>query len=80
MLCDQARGKSITEIPPARNAAELAERTANTTATFFKETNEKYQIADKASDLADKTKAGILSLWAKATGKDDESTDNHNSQ
>ena len=70
MLCDQAKGKPITEIPPARNATELAERTANQTATFFKDANEKYQIADKASELTEKTKLGIKSLWAKATGNE----------
>ena len=42
MLCDQAKGKQVTEIPPARNTAELAERTYEKSSTFFKETNEKY--------------------------------------
>ena len=68
MLCDQAQGKEVKDLPPARNASEVAERTAN----YLRNVDEKYQIADKANDLAGKTKQGILNLWNKATGKDED--------
>ena len=63
MLCNNVRGKEITELPPPRNAVELAQRTAEDTSAFLKETNEKYQISDKASELADKTKQGFMSFY-----------------
>ena len=69
MIAAQAQGKEWTDIPPARNATEFAERSANATVKFWEESNEKYKIAENVDNVAQKTKAGIMSLWAKATGK-----------
>ena len=73
MLSDQAQGKQVKELPPARNASEVAERTTN----YIRNVDEKYQLTDKANELTAKTKQGILNLWAKATGKDDSSNNNN---
>lgn len=53
---------------PARNVAEQAERAAKATGDFFSETNEKYQVSDKAVEVASKTKEGFMNLWNKAVG------------
>ena len=76
MLSDQAQGKQVKELPPARNASEVAERTTN----YIRNVDEKYQLTDKANELTAKTKQGILNLWAKATGKDDNSNNQQQDQ
>lgn len=74
-LCAIAAGKELTELAPPRNAKEMAERTgegikqtAKKTGDFFAEQDQKYQVSQKASELASKTKAGIMGLVAKARG------------
>ena len=65
-LCARAKKISFTEPPPAKNATELANRTYEKTGAFFSETNQKYQISEKASAAASATKQGAISLWARA--------------
>ena len=62
-LCFEAQGVEFTEIPPAKNAKEAADRAVQNTKDWAKSTDEKYQIKEKAGDMAAKTKAGAASLW-----------------
>ena len=59
----------MKEIPPAKNAQELASRTYDSASTWAKETDENYQVQQKANAAAASIKAGIGSLWAKAKGE-----------
>ena len=77
-LCFETKGIELKEQPPAKNATELAERTLENTQNWAKETDEKYQIQQKANDLAQKTKAGVASLWSQVAGK--KKDDNQNPQ
>ncbi len=74
LLYSKAVGEELTEIPPPKNAKELAERTAKdaqqtiakgvaATSEFFKETDEKYQIKQKTLEAAEKAKNSLFSLF-----------------
>ena len=65
-LCAQAKKISFTELPPAKTATELANRTVDRAGGFINETNQKYQISEKASAAATTAKQGAISLWARA--------------
>lgn len=77
-ICLRARNLPVDEKAPPKNAQEAAERAAeetqrlakeswSKTTTFFQETDEKYQIGKTTADLAAKTKAGFMSLFAGAS-------------
>ena len=66
-LCFLAKGLEFNEPPPAKNAQELAERTLASTSGWAKDVDSKYEVQAKASDLANKTKAGVAALWGKIT-------------
>ena len=59
----------LKEIPPAKNAQELAQRTYEATSSWAKETDENYQLQQKANAAAQSVKAGIGSLFAKVKGE-----------
>ena len=74
LLYCKAVGEELTEIPPPKNAKELAERTAKdaqqtlakgvaATSEFFKETDEKYHIKQKTIEAAEKAKNSLYSLF-----------------
>ena len=68
MLCTQAKGKPVTELPPARTATELAHRTAGSAVKFMDETDAKYDISGKANEIGERAKAGFMSLFNKVKG------------
>ena len=51
-LCAAAKKINFTELPPAKSATEFANRTVEKSASFIRETDQKYQIAEKASAAA----------------------------
>ena len=65
-LCAAAKKVSFTELPPAKSATEFANRTVDRGTALIKETDQKYQIAEKASAAASSAKLGAMSLWARA--------------
>ena len=76
MLCFEAKNIEFTEPQPAKNAKELADRTMKSTSNWAKGVDEKYAVQEKASEMAQKTKAGAASLWGKMTGKTAENAEN----
>ena len=70
-LCFEAKGLEFNEAPPAKNAQELTERTLASTSNWAKDVDSKYEVQAKAQDLAQKTKAGVASLWGKITAKNE---------
>ena len=65
-LCAQAKNMPFSDIPPAKSATELADRTAKKANAAWTEANEKYHITEKTSAAATATKNGIMSLWGRA--------------
>jgi len=49
LLCFEAQEIEFKEVPPAKNAQELASRTYDNASTWAKDTDEQYQLQQKAN-------------------------------
>jgi len=72
-LCFSAKNQPFEELPPPKNAQEAAERAGKSIAkgavqvgAFINEQENKYQVSQKATAMAESTKNAFIGLFNKA--------------
>ena len=64
-LAAQARNLPFTEVQPAKNFTEAANRQVEDTSAWFKKNDEKYQVSQKANQAATQVSQGASALWGR---------------